>query len=235
MHQNSAIHHERAPTKIRAKPDTIMTLTQQIADFEKEKQRTHERDVLDMIDVTTADLVNTGIAAQSLSVGDTAPAFTLPDHLGNTVALSDLLQSGPVLINFYRGEWCPYCNLELRAYQKHLDRIKAAGTTLIAISPMLPDSSLDLAEKHELAFPVLSDVGNKVADQFGLMFTVDDRIQAMYLERLGNDLPKLNGDNSFTLPLPATYVIGGDGVITYAYVNADYRLRADPEDVLTTL
>lgn len=212
-----------------------MTLTKQIADFEAEKQRTHDRDVLDMIDVTTADLVNTGIAAQALSVGDAAPAFTLPDHLGNAVALSELVQMGPVLINFYRGEWCPYCNLELRAYQQHLDRIRGAGASLVAISPMLPDSSLDLAEKHDLAFPVLSDVANKVADQFGLMFTVDDRIQAMYLERLGNNLPKLNGDDSFTLPLPATYVIDQDGVITYSYVNADYRLRADPEDVLAHL
>lgn len=212
-----------------------MTLTKQIADFEDEKQRTHDRDVLDMIDVTTADLVNTGIAAQAKSTGDKAPAFTLPDHLGNPVSLDDLIANGPVIINFYRGEWCPYCNLELRAWQQHLDRIKTSGASLVAISPMLPDSSLDLAEKHALAFPVLSDVGNKVADDFGLVFTVDDRIQAMYLERLGNNLPKLNGDDSFTLPMPATYVIGQNGVITYSYVNADYRLRADPEDVLAAL
>lgn len=212
-----------------------MSLTKDIADFEEEKQRTHDRDVLDMIDVTTADLVATGIAAQALGVGDTAPAFALPDHLGNTVHSSDLLAAGPVLINFYRGNWCPYCNLELRAYQQHLDRIKKAGASLIAISPMLPDNSMGIAEKNELAFPVLSDVGNKVANDFGLVFTVDARIQAMYLQRLGNDLPTLNGDDTFTLPLPATYVIGQDGIITYSYVNADYRLRADPEDVLVAL
>ena len=100
---------------------------------------------------------------------------------------------------------------------------------------MLPNNSLDTAQQNQLAFPVLSDVGNTVADAFGLVFMVDTRIQAMYLERLGNDLPNLNGDGSFTLPLPATYVIGQDGVITYAYVNADYRLRADPEDVLAAL
>lgn len=212
-----------------------MTLTKDIADFEEEKQRTHDRDVLDMIDVTTGDLVATGIAAQALSKGDKAPTFTLPDHLGNTVRSADLLAAGPVLINFYRGNWCPYCNLELRAYQTHLDRIKRAGATLIAISPMLPDNSMDIAAKNDLAFPVLSDVGNKVANDFGLVFTVDSRIQAMYLQRLGNDLPTLNGDDSFTLPLPATYVIGQDGIITYSYVNADYRLRADPEDVLAVV
>lgn len=212
-----------------------MTLTKDIANFEEEKQRTHDRDVLDMIDVTTADLVTTGIAAQAHSKGDKAPAFELPDHLGNMVRSSDLLAEGPVLINFYRGNWCPYCNLELRAYQKHLNWIRQAGASLIAISPMLPDNSMDIAEKNDLAFPVLSDVGNKVANDFGLVFTVDSRIQAMYLQRLGNDLPNLNGDDSFTLPLPATYVIGQDGVITYAYVNANYRLRADPEDVLVAL
>ena len=212
-----------------------MKLTSEIAAFEEEKKRTHDRDVLDMIDATTADLVATSIATQALTKGDTAPNFALPDHQGNTVRLADLLASGPVLINFYRGEWCPYCNLELRAYQSQLDRIQKVNASLIAISPMLPDSSLDLAQKNELAFPVLSDVGNKVADAFALVFTVDTRIQAMYLERLGNDLPVLNGDDSFTLPLPATYLIGQDGIITYAYVNADYRLRTDPEEVLAVL
>ncbi len=212
-----------------------MNLTSKIAAFEEEKQRTHDRDVLDMIDATTADLVATGIANQALTTGDLAPEFTLPDHQGNMVRSTDLLADGPVLINFYRGAWCPYCNLELRSYQAKLDRIQAANATLVAISPMLPDNSLDIAQKNQLAFPVLSDVGNEVATAFGLVFTVDTRIQAMYLERLGNDLPTLNGDDSFTLPLPATYVIGTDGIIMYAYVNADYRLRADPDDVLAAL
>jgi peroxiredoxin len=100
---------------------------------------------------------------------------------------------------------------------------------------MLPDASMDIAEKNALAFPVLSDVGSRVAEDFGLTFIVDTRIQQMYLERLGNDLPTLNGDESFTLPLPATYVIGRDGTVVYAYVEADYRVRADPEEVLAVL
>lgn len=212
-----------------------MNLASKITAFEEEKQRTHNRDVLDMIDTTTADLVATGIAKQALTKGDTAPHFVLPDHQGNMVSSVELLADGPVLINFYRGKWCPYCNLELRAYQVQLERIQKAKASLVAISPMLPDNSLDLAQKNKLAFPVLSDVGNKVAAEFGLVFTVDTRIQAMYLERLGNDLPTLNGDDSFTLPLPATYVIGQDSAIIYAYVNADYRLRADPEEVLAVL
>jgi len=212
-----------------------MNLTEDIAAFEEEKQRTHDKDVLDMIDATTADLVAARIAEQALSKGRQAPAFELPDHLGIPVRSGDLLATGPMVINFYRGSWCPYCNLELRAYQAQLDRIERAGASLVAISPMLPDNSLDSVAKNQLSFPVLSDVGNKTAADFGLVFTVDTRIQAMYLERLGNDLPRLNGDASFTLPLPATYVIGDDGVIAYAYVNADYRLRAEPEEVLAAL
>lgn len=212
-----------------------MNLTTKIAAFEEEKQRTHDRDVLDMIDATTADLVTTDIAGQALAKGDQAPAFELPDHLGNRVRSVDLLAGGPMLINFYRGNWCPYCNLELRAYQAQLERVERAKASLVAISPMLPDNSLDVAEKNQLAFPVLSDAGNKVAADFGLVFTVDARIQAMYLERLGNDLPRLNGDDSFTLPLPAIYVIGQDGTIVYAYVNSDYRLRAEPEEVLAAV
>lgn len=212
-----------------------MTLTREIADFEAEKQRTHDRDVLDMIDVTTADLVATRVAEQALGVGGMAPDFQLPDALGQEISLSALRASGPVLVNFYRGGWCPYCNLELRAYQREMDRITAAGATLVAISPQLPDHSLDVAEKNALSFPVLSDVGNAVAKDFGIVFTVDDRIQRMYIERLGNDLPTLNGDDSFTLPLPATYVIGADGLIAYAWVDADYRRRADPAEALAAL
>jgi len=212
-----------------------MKLTREIAEFEAEKQKSHDRDVLDMIDLTTGDLVATGIAEKALGVGDRAPDFTLPDATGADVALAGLLADGPVIVNFYRGSWCPYCNLELRAYQRDLDRIKGKGVALVAISPMVPDESLSIKEKNELAFPVLSDVGCAVADAFGLVFTVDRRIQEMYMTRLGNDLPKLNGDDTFRLPMAATYVIGADGRITYAYVEADYRVRADPEEVIAAL
>jgi len=212
-----------------------MKLTREIAEFEAEKQKSHDRDVLDMIDLTTGDLVATGIAEKALKVGDAAPDFTLLDANGAAVSSADLLAEGPMIVNFYRGSWCPYCNLELRAYQRELDRIREKGATLVAISPMVPDESLSIKEKNELAFPVLSDVGLDVADAFGLVFTVDERIQEMYMTRLGNDLPKLNGDDTFRLPMAATYVIGTDGRITYAYVEADYRVRADPEEVIAIL
>ena len=212
-----------------------MSLTRQIAEFEAEKRRTHDADVLEKMDVTTADLVATGIAERAVGQGDAAPDFPLPDHLGRDVVLSRVLARGPVLLTFYRGGWCPYCNLELRAYQRELDRIRKAGGSLLAVSPMLPDGSLETAQKNALEFPVLSDVGNRVADAYGLVFQVDARIQSTYRDRLGIDLEDLNGDGSFTLPLPATYVIARDGRVAYAYVNADYRLRADPADALDAL
>ncbi len=212
-----------------------MKLTREIAEFEAEKQRTHDRDVLDMIDLTTADLVATGIAERALKPGDAAPDFTLPNALGKPVGLGELIADGPVILNFYRGSWCPYCNLELRAYQRELPRIRERGAGLAAISPMVPDESLSVAEKNALEFPVLSDPGCTVAEAFGIVFTVDQRIQEMYVTRLGNDLPKLNGDDTFRLPLAATYVIGKDGRIEYAYVEADYRVRADPEEVIAAL
>ncbi|MDD9876309.1 MAG: peroxiredoxin-like family protein [Magnetovibrio sp.] len=212
-----------------------MSLTDEIAAFEEEKARTHDRDVLDLIDETTIELVNTGIAERAVGVGDRAPDFALPDARGEMVSLSGLTGLGPVILTFYRGGWCPYCNLELRAYQRELAAITAAGGQLAAVSPLTPDNSLSVEEKNALSFPVLSDAGNRAAAAFGLVFEIDERLKPVYKERLGNDLEACNGDASFTLPLPATYVIGADGVVGYAYVNADYRLRADPADVIAAL
>jgi len=192
-----------------------MSLTDEIAAFEEEKARTHDRDVLDLIDETTIALVNTGIAERAVGVGDRAPGFQLPDARGEIVALSDLTATGPVILTFYRGGWCPYCNLELRAYQRDLAAIRAAGGQLAAVSPLTPDNSLSVEEKNALEFPVLSDLGNKVAEAFGLVFDLDARLKPVYKERLGNDLEACNGDASYRLPLPATYVIGSGGIVSY--------------------
>jgi len=209
-----------------------MSLTDEIAAFEAEKKRTHDPDILELMDVTTADLIATGIAERAVGVGERAPMFELPDHFGRPVSLAGLLKTGPVILNFYRGGWCPYCNLELRAYQRALPRIRDLGGHLVAVSPMLPDNSLGAADKNDLEYPVLSDVGNQVAAEYGLVFEVDARIRDIYTERLGIDMVENYGDDSFQLPLPALYVIGRDGRIVFAYVNADYRLRAAPEDVM---
>ena len=182
----------------------------------------------------TEELARSGLVEKSLKVGDQAPDFELPNATGKTVRLSDLLQHGPVVVAFYRGGWCPYCNLELRALQKSLAEIEKLGAQLVAISPQTPDSSLSTQQKNELQFQVLSDKHNAVARQFGLVFTLPEEIRTIY-KGFGHDLAARNGDDSFELPFPATYVIGQDRIIRFAFVNADYTKRAEPADILAVL
>src|SRR5512143_1836674 len=129
--------------------------------------------VVDTIDNAMQQLAGSGLAEGALRIGQPAPSFVLPDATGRSVDSKSLLARGPLVISFYRGAWCPYCNLELRAWQQHLPELRALGATLVAISPQTPDASLSLAEKHALAFPVLSDLGNRVARQFGIVFALD--------------------------------------------------------------
>jgi peroxiredoxin len=172
--------------------------------------------------------------ASALRPGDRAPAFRLPDARGGDVDLPDLLAGGPVVLVFYRGAWCPYCNLQLAAFQSALADIRAAGATLVAVSPQTPDQSLTLAERHALEFPVLSDDGNAVARGYGLVFTQSDAVTATS-RRLGIELADFNGDDSNTLPAASTFVIGQDGVIRFASIAGDYRWRVGPDEILAAL
>lgn len=181
-----------------------------------------------------AELRN-GLAKTALKVGDRAPAIKLGNARGKTVDVSALLKKGPVIVTFYRGGWCPYCNLELRAFQRALPEIKAAGAALIAISPEKPDDTLSTAEKNALTFEVLSDVDQKVGRAFRLVYEFSDELKSAY-EGFGLDIPAKNGaDSEWALPISATYVIDRDEVIIYAYTDADYRDRADPSEILAVL
>ncbi len=180
------------------------------------------------------DLAASGILETALKGGDRAPDFSLYDARGERVRLSALLRRGPVVLSFYRGGWCPYCNLELRALQAVLPDITALGATLVAVSPETPDESLSTAEKDDLTFAVLSDVESKVAKAFGIAFDLADALRPIY-SRLGHALPDRNGDESWTLPLPATYVIDRDGNIALAFLDVDYRNRLEPADIVNTL
>ena len=186
------------------------------------------------MDKATEDLVKSGIADRSLKVGDRVSEFTLTNAIGKEITLRSLLAAGPVVISFYRGQWCPYCNLELRALQKALPEIIANGASLVAISPQTPDNSLSTAEKNELTFEVLSDVGNKVAREFGLVFTLPEELRPIY-EGFGVDLLAHNGDKTFELPLPATYVVAADGKVISAFVDPDYTKRLEPEEIVAAL
>jgi peroxiredoxin len=182
------------------------------------------------------DIRNSGVEDRALRAGADAPHFTLPDANGATVALADLLAAGPVVLSFYRGGWCPYCNLELRAYADRIAEFDAAGAQVVAISPQTPDASLTLAERTELPFTVLSDVGNAVASSYGLVHELAEDICALY-DKNGYDLAGNNAQDpaEISLPVPATYVVDRSGVIRFAAVSADYRVRAEPSDVLAAI
>jgi peroxiredoxin len=211
-----------------------MNLTEELNQLKQQIQQQLPDDVKATMSQVAKDLVNSAIADRAVNVGDSAPNFTLPNAVGETVALQDLLQSGPVAISFYRGGWCPYCNLELRALQQALPQIRELGATLVTISPQTPDNSLSTAEKHNLEFEVLSDVGNQVAKQYRLVFELPESLRPIY-EQMGIDLPAHNGDESFELPIPATYVVNSDGKIARAFVDADYKNRLDPQEIVAAL
>jgi peroxiredoxin len=175
------------------------------------------------------------IARTMLKVGDRAPAIVLRNAKGESVDVARLLKHGPVIVTFYRGGWCPYCNLELKAYQDVLPQIIAAGATLVAISPEKSDDTLSTTEKNALAFEVLSDIGQKVGRAFGLVYDFTEELKTAY-QGFKLDIPAHNGTpDEWALPVSATYVIDRNGVIIYAYTDPDYRDRADPSAVLKVL
>jgi peroxiredoxin len=171
--------------------------------------------------------------AGPMAVGDKAPDFTLPDAKGQQVSLASLLQQGPVVLTWYRGGWCPYCNRQLSEYQASLADMRAMNAQLVAVSPQTPDNSLSTVEKNNLEFAVLSDQGNQTAGRYGLAYTMPPELVERYKGKL--DLSKFNGDDTNRLPLTATYVIDKQGVIRYAFVNEDYTTRAKVADIVAAL
>ncbi|MFM0006473.1 MULTISPECIES: peroxiredoxin-like family protein [Paraburkholderia] len=182
----------------------------------------------------TAALVASGQAERALKAGDAAPEFILNDPDGKPVSSTELLKRGALVISFYRGVWCPYCNLELTALEEALPSFKAEGANLVAISPQNAVNSRKSVRTNKLSFPILSDTHNDVAAAFGIRFALPDYLVELY-KNLKNDLPAFNGDTSWTLPMPARYVIGQDGTILYAEVNPDYTHRPEPQDMLPVL
>ncbi|MEM9668045.1 MAG: peroxiredoxin-like family protein [Pseudomonadota bacterium] len=180
------------------------------------------------------DLAAQGVGDSAAKPGDQLPDATLTDATGKTVKISDLLAKGPLVITFYRGGWCPYCNLELKAYQDLLGQIQALGGQLVAVTPEKPDNSLTTVEKNELSFPVLTDDGNSFAKALGIVFELPPELQKLY-GGFGMDLPQLNAGSGWTLPIPATIVVAGDGTIKLADVDRDYTRRLEPSLALEAL
>ena len=207
---------------------TRISLREQIAAFQQQRAGNTPAEQLQKQRAERANMLRSASSGTSLQVGDPAPDFTLPDAYGKPVTLSTLLKSGPMVLTFYRGDWCPYCNLALRAYQAILPEITALHGSLVAISPQNPDHTLLTVEHKELSYPVLSDVGNRVARQYTQIFTIPEA------ERRPNLQPYFE-DNAWQLPAPGTFVIAQEGMTKLAFVDADYTQRLEPEAILDAL
>ncbi len=174
------------------------------------------------------DVRASGIEASAKQVGDDAVDGTLKGWKGDSVTLSELWSQGPVVLMWYRGGWCPYCNLQLRAMQQSLDKIENAGAKLVILTPELPEKAKETAEASGISIVALHDKDLALAKQYGIVFELPDAIAPMYQSRL----PQYNGNDALELPLSATYVINSSGKITYAFLDADYKKRAEPSEVI---
>lgn len=212
---------------------TAMKLMESIEEFKEKLKETIPESFSQKINQFIDDLEHSE-AGKGLPIGGKAPDFTLPDASGAKIQLSEELKKGPVVLMFYRGNWCPYCNLTLKAYQQSLAEIKAAGAQLMAISLQQPDDSLSMKEKNQLEFHVLSDVGGKVSEEYKLLFEMPEYLIDTYKEK-NMDLTKINGTEKWVLPVPATFVIDPSGTIRFSHIEADYSKRAEPSEIVTIL
>ncbi|MBA2174918.1 AhpC/TSA family protein [Halobacillus locisalis] len=191
--------------------------------------------VTDNVNKATEELIDAGTAT-GLKEGVKAPDFTLENASGEWITLSEELKKGPVILNFYRGGWCPYCNLELRAYEKVLGDIRAEGAQLIAISPQTPDQSLTTREKNDLSYEVVSDSTQEVMKDYNLLFELPDYLVDTYKNDFNINLNHYNSQqNPWRLPVAGTVVIHQDGTITKSSANVDYMYRAEPSEILMHL
>ena len=221
----TALHAQSEPPSLREKIEGLKSVNRSKATPEK----------LAAYDAGIKAIVTAKVVESAKKVGDVAPDFTLQDAKGSPVTLSEELKKGPVVLTWYRGGWCPYCNVQLAAYQQILPQIEELGARLIAVSPELPDKALATAEKGQLKFTVISDLNLKVATEYGLVFELTPEVTELYAAFFS--MKEYNGAEASTneLPLAATYVIAPDGKIVYAFLHADYTKRAEPREILAAL
>lgn len=211
-----------------------MSLSEQLRSFSETARAKIPADVLEKFDNFIQHLQEGKLVDKAKKIGEKVSNFILPNARGEQVSLDKLLESGPVVLSFYRGGWCPFCNIELRALQDALPEIHSLGAQLVAISPQSPDQSLSTAEKNNLEFEVLSDLGNRIAHEFGLVFELGEELRPLY-KQMGVDLFEFNGDESYQLPIAATYVIRTDGIVAAAYVDVNYSTRMEPAEIVNVL
>ena len=201
-----------------------------IDEYNAVKKETMPAEVLATMARTTGELKDTGIENRALRAGDRVPDFTLPNQQGEMRRFADFLTDSTVVLNIYRGGWCPYCNFEMKALAEALPEIRAAGAKLVGMAPEDPDHAQYTANQHDSGIEILSDAGNAVSEQFGLVFSLAEELRPIYLGA-GLHIPAYNGDDTFRLPVHATYIIVSDGVIRADFVNSDYTQRIEPSEI----
>lgn len=211
-----------------------MKLVEKIEKVNQSFSRMMSQDDLDSLRDEIKKLTELGLAERALKIGESIPECILPNERNEKIDVYSILRSKPVIISFYRGQWCPYCNLELRAFQEALPEIKKLHTQLVAISPQTPNYSLSTQQRNELEFNLLSDMGNKVSRSFGLVFRLSETMRELY-RKYRMSLPRYNGDDSWELPVPGTFVVDTNGIIRGRFIDADYTKRADPREVTDVL
>jgi peroxiredoxin len=209
----------------------MKTLKQPLEKRNSDKKNSLPSSTLDYMDKVTSDLKEAGYENNPLNVGDKIPDGELLNHRGETVSIKELLDNKPAIISFYRGTWCPYCNMELAFYDELLGENSDKEIAMFAISPEKADVTMESVDIEKLNFRVLSDIDNKFARKLKLLFKVPDKLQTIY-DGFGIDLKKSQGNEEAELPIAATYVIDGNGVITNAWIDADYTKRAEPTEVI---
>lgn len=211
-----------------------MSLRDALLELAQSARSRRPAEVQGVIDAAIETVRQSGIAEACLQPGEMAPDFALPDTEGGTVALESLLRRGPVVVNFYRGGWCPYCNLALRAMDGLVPSLASLGASLVAVSPQVAKAQQETTARNALRFPLLIDADSRVARLFGLAYAMPPALIQLY-RGLGIDLAAANAAPDWTLPLPATYVIAPDGAVAEAFIEIDYTRRAEPEAVLRAL
>lgn len=211
-----------------------MTLTEKLAEANKQNRNKIPSEALEIMDKAINSLKETHISKNAINLNDTFPNATLLNIKGHKKEINSLKGEKATVISFYRGGWCPYCNIELQALQNALPEFKALGANLIAITPETPDNSLTTSEKNALTFEVLSDLNNTLSKNIGLVFQMPKDLQELY-SKFGLHVDKHNQNDDFELPLAATFVIDNNNIVKYAYVNEDYTKRADINAIKTAL
>lgn len=213
----------------------MKSLKEQTAELYEQYRQVLSKADFDVIENATKGLIESGIGEKCLGVGDTVPSITLPNSKGNNVTIQDLLKKGPVVLSFYRGGWCTFCNLELSALQKSLPQIRELGAELVAITPEKPDGTDATLDELGLHYEILTDHGNRIASEFGLVFEVPDQLKRLYEEKISLRIPDHNSAADYSVPVTATYVIDRDGVIVAAFTDPDFTKRMEPSDVISAV